>query len=260
MNIRLKGIALASSAVLLGCAQLASADYYVAGSYGLNDQDDSYNSGLFTTAFTTGQVTGVNPPLNLPSASAVGWNTEFDSGDIYTLAFGRDLGQFRLELEYSGTDADVETHRGVSAGGIDLSGIDAGVLIAGNTSDLGVSVAGLVADGRGQIENSTLLFNAYYDFDMGGALTPFVGVGLGQSQVDVTYNPSGVSVINDDDNVYTYQIAGGLSFNVNDNLSIVGTARYRDSGDVTVGSTLLPAQFDIENTSYLFDVGVRYTF
>ena len=47
---------------------------------------------------------------------------------------------------------DVNRHFGVNAAGIDLSNIDAGVLIAGNVGDLGVSTEGLVANGAGAIE------------------------------------------------------------------------------------------------------------
>lgn len=260
MTIRLKGIALASSAALLGFTHFAAADYYVAGSYGLNAQDDSNNNGVFTSDFTTGAVTGVTPPLNIPADSPVGWSTEFDDGDIFSLAFGREFGQFRLELEYSRSTSDVDTHQGVSAAGLDLSGIDAGVLIAGNTSDLGVSVAGLVADGRGRIENSTVQLNAFYDFDLGTAVTPFIGLGLGQSEVDVRYNPSGVGVIDDDDSVFVYQLIGGMEYSLNDNVSVVGTVRYRDGDDAIVASSLLPADFEIENTGYTVDIGVRYTF
>lgn len=260
MKVRFKGIAFISTAAVLSFSHLAAADYYVAGSYGLNSHERSNNSGVFTSNFTTGEVTGVTPPLQIPSGSPVGWRTSFDSGDIYTLAFGRKFGQFRVELEYSRSNADVSTHRGVSAAGLDLSTIDAGVLISGNVGDLGVSVAGLVADGRGRIKTSGFYLNGFYDFDLGTALTPFVGIGLGQSKVDVTYIPSGVGVISDDDRVFTYQLVAGLEYAVNNNVSIVGSARYRDGSDATVRSSLLPASFDVKNAGYVFDVGFRYSF
>ncbi|MDP2126947.1 MAG: outer membrane beta-barrel protein [Pseudohongiella sp.] len=260
MKTRLNGIALLSAAAVFSFSHTASADYYVAGSYGLNSQGSSNNDGVFTSNFTTGTVTGVTPPLQIPSGSPVGWRTNFDNGDVYALAFGRKFGQLRVEFEYSQSDSDVDSHRGVTAAGLDLSGIDAGVLISGNVGDLGVSVAGLVADGRGHIKTSGFQLNALYDFDLGSALTPFVGVGLGQSKVDVTYIPSGVGVISNDDRVFSYQIVAGLEYALNNSLSLVGTARYRDGNDATVRSSLLPASFDVQNTSTVFDIGIRYTF
>lgn len=260
MTSKASVIALFSAATVLGFSQVASADYYVSGSYGLNAQGSSDNAGIFTSGFTTGSVTGVTPPLDIPAGSPVGWRTSFDNDDIFTLAVGRKFGQLRVELEYSQSDADVDTHRGVAAAGLDLSAIDAGVLISGNVGDLGVSVAGLVADGRGRVKTSGFQLNAMYDFDLGTALTPFVGAGLGQSKVDVTYAPSGVGVINDDDRVFVYQLVAGLEYEIDSNFSIIGSARYRDGDDATVRSSLLPANFDIENKGYVFDVGLRFTF
>jgi len=260
MKSTFKRIALVSATAVIGFSGSAHADYYIAGSYGLTSQEKSNNTGVFTSNFTTGSVTGVTPPLQIPSGNPVGWQTSFDTGDMYTLAVGRKLGQFRVELEFSRSNADVKTHRGVSAAGLDLSGIDAGVLISGNVGDLGVSVADLVADGRGRIKTNGFHVNGFYDFDMGTALTPFIGFGLGQSKVDVNYTPSGVSVIRNNDRVVSLQVFAGLEYAINENFSIVGSARYRESDDANVRSSLLPAGFDIENQSYVLDIGVRYKF
>src|SRR5690606_33876272 len=122
---------------------------------GINFQDDTSNRGDLVGSFTTGQVTGVTPPLTLPVGAPVSWSTQYDDGMFYSLAAGRNFQSFRFELEYSWTEADIDSHRGVNAGGIDLSAIDAGVLISGNVGDLGTSTAALVADGRGDIDTDT---------------------------------------------------------------------------------------------------------
>lgn len=250
----------AFAALLLVVIPVASANIYISASYGINDQDDSSNDGRFTGDFTTGTVTGVNPPLNIPSSSPVGWKTDFDNGDAYSLALGWQHEHFRIELEYAYSDSDVDTHTGVSAAGLDLSAIDAGVLIAGNVGDLGVSVADLVADGRGEIENTLFFINGYYDFANNTAFTPYVGAGIGYSNVDVTYRPSGVGVINSDDDVFVYQLMVGIAYKVTDPVDVTLNARYRDGDEASVESSLLPANFDIENQSWIFDLGVRYTF
>ena len=132
---------IAKAALFAGTSQIgatAAAEIYVAGTYGIVDQDDSNNSGNFTSDFTTGAVTGVNPPLTIPAGSPVVWETDFDKGDQWSLAIGYKLNNFRVELEYARTTSDIDTHKGVSAAGIDLTAIDAGVLISGNVGDLGV--------------------------------------------------------------------------------------------------------------------------
>ena len=254
---------LAKAAVFAGASLMsatAAAEFYVAGSYGIVDQDDSSNKGNFTSDFTTGTVTGVNPPLTIPAQSPVGWKTEFDRGDQWTLALGWKIDNFRVELEYARSASDVDTHKGVSAAGIDLTDIDAGVLISGNVGDLGVTVGELVANGRGEIETDSFFLNGYYDFENESAFTPFVGVGIGTTTVDVEYAPSGVPVISDDDSGMSYQAIVGADYEITEALDVVLSIQYVTGDDATVSSSLLPAKFDIENESISYRLGLRYTF
>jgi opacity protein-like surface antigen len=257
-----KALAAATSISLLVAYYPAQAqDFYVSGSIGRGYPDNVTNQGIFTSGFTTGQVTGVNPPLTLPSGAPVNWRTNLDDGEFYGFAIGMKTGFLRYEVDYTWSKFGVSTHRGVNAGGINLSGIDAGVLLTGNVGDIGVSVANLVATDSGDIDTTTLMLNAFYDFDTGSKLTPYIGLGLGWMNVDLTYQPGGVGVIRDDDNVFAYQLVGGLNYEVNDSISVFASYRYRDSRDARVRSSLLPAAFDIEGTSSsTIDLGIRYSF
>jgi len=247
--------------VLTGIATPAlSADMYVAGTLGYLTQDSSNNKGSFFTDFTTGEVTGVSPPLSIPAGSSVGWNTKFDSGTAYSLALGWKLDSFRVELEYAMSGADVKSHQGVEAAGIDLTNIDAGVLLTGNVGDLGISVGDLVADGRGSLDTSTLFLNGYYDFMADQSFSPYLGVGVGYADTDVTYKPSGVGVIKDSDTGFAYQLILGASFALNDRFEIFGDARMRYTDNASVKSSLLSAEFDVKNSAALYNIGVRYSF
>lgn len=237
-----------------------SADMYVAGTLGYFDQDRSKNKGSFITDFTTGEVTGVMPPITIPENSPVGWNTSFDSGTAYSLAMGWKLDAFRFELEYAMSDASVKSHQFVTAAGIDLTNIDAGVLLTGNVGDLGVSVGDLVGDGRGSLETSTFYLNGYYDFMHEEAFSPYLGFGVGYANTDVNYKPSGVSVINDSDSGFAYQFILGASWAMNEAFEIYGDARLRYTDDASVRSRLLGADFKVENTATLYNIGVRYNF
>lgn len=252
-----------STALIVATAIAApalSADMYVAGTLGYFDQDGSKNMGTFRAPFTTGEVTGVTPPLNIPENSPVSWNTGFDSGTTYSLAMGWKLNAFRVELEYAMSDASVKSHQYVNAAGIDLTNIDAGVLLTGNVGDLGVSVGDLVGDGRGSLETSTFYMNAYYDFMHDEAFSPYLGVGVGYADSDVNYKPSGVSVIKDSDSGFAYQLILGASWALNDTFEIYGDARMRYTDDASVTSSLLGADFKVENSAMLYNIGVRYNF
>ena len=108
-------------AVLLLCmpGTAFAGDWYFGGSLGFLMQDDSDNSGAFTSDFTTGNGSPAVPDGTvLPSGTTVDWTTEFDDGMAYALEGGlRYDSGLRSGIELSYGTADVETHRGVTAGG-----------------------------------------------------------------------------------------------------------------------------------------------
>jgi opacity protein-like surface antigen len=258
MKIKQTGILLS---VLSGFAAPAfGAEMYVAGGVGSFDQDTSTNNGSFVADFTTGAVTGVTPPLTVPAGSPVGWSTTFDNDTAYSLAVGWKLPRVRVELEYAMADSDITSHRGVNAAGIDLTGIDAGVLLSGNVGDLGVTVGDLVADGRGRLESNSVFVNAIYDFRKGEKFSPYLGLGLGYTEVDVRFSPSGVGVIDDSDSGFAYQFILGASYALSPSFDLFGSLRIREADDARVQSPLLSASFEVENSGSLFDLGIRYNF
>lgn len=234
--------------------------FYVSGALGASNQSSSSNSGNFTSAFTTGTVTGVNPPLEIPAGAGLGWNTEFDSDLVVSGALGYDLGQFRLELAMGHNESNVNKHFDVTAAGIDLSSIDAGVLIAGNEGDLGTPVASLVSDGTGEIKTTSLMVNGFYDFELGGDLTPYVGVGIGLARADVSFAPSATPIVNDDDNGFAWQAIVGAEYTITDRIGFFGNFRFFRADDASVNLDLLPATLDIENDLQFFELGLRYSF
>lgn len=246
---------------LLGAGIVQADDLYIVGAWGISDLDDVTNDGNLTNSFTTGTVTGVSPPLTLPSGTPVEWDTEFDDGDLWSLSIGWQFQEnFRAELEYDRTEWDVDKHTGVTAGGINLTDVDAGVLISGNVGDLGVSTGNLVANGKGSIESDTLFLNGYYDFTNDSPVTPYLGLGVGASSLDVDYSPSGVSIIDDDDTIFVYQASAGILFELTEDLDIQAAVNWVGGEDATVDSTLLPAEFDIDPESLNYRIGLKFNF
>lgn len=257
----IKSDLIVSSALIALLSSSASAsDLYISATYGINDQDNLSNDGSFTSNFETGNIDALAAPLTIPAGSDVNWSTDLDKGDSYTFAFGTKINNFRVELEYAKSDADVDSHSNVSAAGIDLTNLDAGILVSGVEGDLGVSTGNLVADGRGEIITTALYFNGYYDFDTGTSWTPFIGAGIGYGDTEVSYKPSGVTIIDDKVSSTMYQLMAGIGYDLTESANIYAQVRYRDSGEISVDSSLLPAEFDIDNESMVFDMGIRYTF
>lgn len=252
---------LVAGTIAITAASTASAEQYVAISYGYVDLDNSSNSGSFPNGFTTGAGTTIPAGTALPADTSVGWNTEFDSGDSFGLAYGFAVSDhLRAEIQYARQDSDVDRHTGVVvADSLNIDSEDAGVLITGS-GNLGASVAAIVADGRGSIETDYLMLSAYYDFAGDADFTPFVGLGVGYADANVTFNPSGVGIVDDSDSGFAYQASIGASWAINDTIDLVGELKYRASDDIAVSTTLFPADLEVENKSTNVEVGLRFNF
>ncbi|GJL96023.1 MAG: hypothetical protein DHS20C05_24280 [Hyphococcus sp.] len=250
-------ISLAALSALSGAAH--ASDYYVSLTGSASMLGDSDNDGVFSGDFTTGEGISIPAGTVLPDGTPVGWRTEFDTGFAVSGALGKRYGAFRGELEVAYQKNGVETHQGVSAGGIPLASEDAGVLITGSPN-IGVTVSDLVADGQGNLSTTFVMVNAYYDFDAAGRLKPFVGAGVGIGFVDVNYSPSAVPIIQDDATEFAYQGVAGVAYEVSPSIDLLIAYRYRATSDVSVEASLFSADFEVENRSSIVEAGLRFNF
>ncbi len=113
----------------------------------------------------------------------------------------------------------------------------------------------------------SVLVNGKWHFtQLSDDIIPFVGAGVGFANIDASVRYGPVANINDDDTVFAYQLLAGAAVPLNENLSIVGTARYFDlaedpelnrfGGPAPVRNTLL----DSEYSSFGLSVGLKYAF
>ena len=260
MNLRIAMLALGAACATLALPAAAQ-EWYVGGSVGYVLQNDSSNKGE-TGAFTTG-----NGATALPFGTAIaagtpyGWETGFENGYAVSGEFGaRYDNGLRSGIELTYTKADVDTHSGVNVAGTVIDGVDAAVL-TGSPTKLGATVGQIVATPNGdQIESTSVFANLYYDFNRDGVISPYVGAGLGYSNVSVTYSPSGVGIIDDSESKFAYQLKAGATWSVNDRIDLYGEAAYRATEDVELQNRLFPGTLNIENTQTVLSVGVRYRF
>ncbi|MEM6413436.1 MAG: P44/Msp2 family outer membrane protein [Pseudomonadota bacterium] len=257
---RIAGVA--TGLVFFAGAQSAAiaGDYYISGSGSVVFQEDSTNEGAFVGPFSTGNGGAIPAGTVLQDGSAVGWDTDFNTGFAISGAVGKYYGPFRGEFEVAYQNAGVDTHTGVSAGPTDLSGFDAAVLISDRQQQLGVTVADLVADGQGDLETIFLMANAIYDFDLGSPIKPYIGGGVGVGFVNVDYVPSATTVIDDRSTQFAYQAMAGVSYAVAPAAEVFVGYRYRATTDVSVEANLFTADFDIENSASMAEAGIRLKF
>jgi len=161
--------------------------------------------------------------------------TEFDAGIVTTSIIGVKLeNNIRLEGEFAWRRNDGQS--------LSFNGVDRNFTAKG-------------------AESYGLLLNAFYDFDTGSALTPYVGVGAGFDFVRNRFLYGAVD-FEDNDVAFAWQVIGGVSTPLTEKIDGFIDARYHSSSpDFTRTSPAdngvsLSSEFD----NFSVSVGYRYNF
>lgn len=168
----------------------------------------------------------------------------FDLEDDWrgTASYGLDFGSLRVEGEFSMTKGEVN-----------------------NWSSSNPPNLTRLADGK--VGLISLMANAYWDFDMGPSITPFVGIGGGAMRANVDFsgprptapNAGTVTLVDNDKVNVGWQAMAGFSTPIAGNMLLTTQARYFDAGTYDMNDTQGHAT-DISVKGMSWDVGVRWTF
>jgi len=112
----------------------------------------------------------------------------------------------------------------------------------------------------GSLNAFKVFANGYYDFHLGGALTPYLGAGIGFVQVDVDDLKIGDDPENHafDDNVFGYQFIVGVSYAFSKNFAMDISYRYIGTSDPSFEENGI--KIDYEFTGHNFMLGARINF
>jgi len=155
-----------------------------------------------------------------------GTTQEFDTGFTYFGSIGYDFGKtFRTDVSYSGTTSSTDL------GGQDLN-----------------------------IDTKSFMVNAYVDFpNEGSKIAPFVGAGIGTTELDVSELCTPAADTDCTDNVFTYGIYGGVSYEISPKTDIVGQVAYLGYADADI--TNLGDTFTITGSETLSAyIGLKFNF
>lgn len=104
---------------------------------------------------------------------------------------------------------------------------------------------------EGDLKTHSFMLNGYYDVDTGSPWKPFVGAGMGWSKLDI--NHPGFST-SDSDDVFTYQLIGGVAYAFNDKWSVDVQYRFMGTSEATIDG----ADFNYNSNDLM--LGLRYSF
>lgn len=157
------------------------------------------------------------------------------------LAVGYNFGDVRLEGELSRFQNSVDDYGFTNAGGYPFG-------------------VGTVDADRGSTRATNLMANLYYDINLGMALKPYIGFGLGGSRLNFNNYTSGATAFLDDSKtVFAYQGIAGLRYELSDRLDMTLDYRYFNTENPGLVDSL-GRQLQGDYTNHLVMVGLSWKF
>lgn len=160
-----------------------------------------------------------------------GVGIEYDMGNSFSLALGRDLGDIRFEAAFSRAENDIDR--------------------ANDTS------------GSGDVVTTGFMANIFGDFENESGVVSYVGIGLGQTKVEFN-SPSDASGFllgtkeSDSDSVFTYALMAGVTFQSSATMLFDLGYKYTDTDEIEIGAT--PTNLKLDYTSSAITLGFRKYF
>ena len=120
-----------------------------------------------------------------------------------------------------------------------------------------------ISDLEGNVSYLSGMVNGLCDFKTGSGFTPFIGIGLGMSQVtwsEVVEKGNPTNGFDDSSNVFAYQVMGGVGYALTDSLTLDFEYRYFHASDVDLISKTGTKKTWDNDTNHSFLIGLRYLF
>lgn len=188
------------------------------------------NTGNRAKSYTGQYVTGES------FAGVVTPIVDLGAGFAGEAGLGYDFGDVRAELTY--------VYKGASVGDITGSGTESGTYLGFPYSDLGYSFS---ASGSGSVNTNSVFVSGYYDIPTKSKFTPYVGGGLGYTNVSIpaqngtaqltalglTFDQP-IEVKGGSAGAFGYQAKMGVAYAASDKADVFVEATYQGSTDVTV--------------------------
>ncbi len=119
---------------------------------------------------------------------------------------------------------------------------------------------GLTLDASGDIHSRSYMGNIFWEFANVLPITPYVMAGAGVSEVSLeNVNAGNTEIVDDRDTVFAYQLGGGVSLALAQNVFLTADYRYFATEDPEFSDST-GATFDSEYESHNISGGLRFEF
>lgn len=108
----------------------------------------------------------------------------------------------------------------------------------------------------------SLMANAWYDFDLGLPVTPYVGGGLGMAMVKISGDLDSARIYEKNDTVFAWQVGAGVSMPLTDTTKLFLDYRYfaADAAHLKLEPGYHGGDVNADFNSHSVMVGVRFNF
>jgi opacity protein-like surface antigen len=187
-----------------------------------------------------GGFTNIHQVEGDTTISGTKYDLEADIENVfgYEFEFGKEIDNWRIGISYAASEPKQEK-------------------ITASTGGVGASAS---ISPKPTYDVSTIMFNVYRDFPREGKFTPYVGVGLGSTSVELqTYTTTvagtDITVTDDGRDLFSWDLKAGVTYDVNETTGIYGELIYHQTDSFDEDGI----NYDgIKSTNLL--AGIKYNF
>ena len=161
-----------------------------------------------------GGTTNVQEVEGDTTISGTKYDLESDIENVfgYEFEFGKEIENWRIGISYAASEPKQEN-------------------VTASTGGVGATAS---ISPKPTYDVTTIMFNVYRDFPRDGKITPYVGVGLGSTNVEMqTYTTTvagtDVAVTDDGRDLFSWDLKAGLTYDLNDTTAIYGEVIYHQT-------------------------------
>tara|TARA_Y100001968_G_C19302284_1_gene689751 strand:+ start:242 stop:964 length:723 start_codon:yes stop_codon:yes gene_type:complete len=168
-----------------------------------------------------------------------------DNGHGFQVGLGYDFGNLRTDLTYSKTAYEVTS-------------------VTGTKGSNSLSATSITGDQDADV--TTILLNTYWDFENDSKLTPYIGAGIGSSDIEAvnftaTYRGETQNFNAQEKDGFTWKGVLGLAYEITDSINLFAEGTYTEISEFHSlgGSDSIHIEYDQVN-AWGGTFGLRYTF